>query len=69
MNEKRETLHSYLVLLGYPHIRTRHIARGLICSALDRFSLAGDCHSPYSLGSLCGSCFCSIHFWSASLCP
>jgi len=37
MNEKRETLHSYLVLLGYPHIRTRHIARGLIYSALNRF--------------------------------
>ena len=46
-----------------------YFARGLICSALNRFSLDGDCHSPYSQDSLCDRCFCSIQFWSASLCP
>lgn len=45
------------MLRGYPPVRTRPVARGLICSALDRFSLAGDCHSPYSLGSLCDGQF------------
>lgn len=53
------TIILYLVLRGYPPVRTRLIARGLICSALNRFSLAGDCHSPYSLGSLCDGQFCS----------
>lgn len=43
---------SHLVLRGYPPVRTRPVARGLICSALDRFPLAGGCHFPYSLGSL-----------------
>ncbi len=56
---KSETTVSHLVLRGYPPVRTRLVARGLICSALDRFSLDGDCHSPYSLGSLCGGQSCS----------
>lgn len=56
---KMKSAVSHLVLRGYPPVRTRPVARGLICSALDRFPLDGGCHFPYSLGSLCGGQSCS----------